>query len=641
MRLVVPIEQRFDRTPDGAVWTPAQFRYEFWAPYLDVFETVRVVARRRDVATVPPDWHRASGEGVEIWPVPYFIGPWQYLRRVLSVRSAAQKAVGTNDAVLLRDDSQMAAAIEVVLRHRSQPYAMEVGTDPHDEFAPGVIPHPLRHVFRWLFTRRLRRQCFSAIGVAYVTEQALQRKYPCGGYSTSYSSIQLTDADFADAPHVRSDDNSPFTIVTVGSLDQPYKGVDVLLEALGICTGNGIEARVVVIGDGKYRAALETQATRLAVSNRVCFHGHIARREAIRKALDAADLFVLASRTEGLPRAMVEAMARGLPCIGTNVGGIPELLSAEALVPPNDPSTLATSIQRAAADPEWLNRNAAGNLETAKRYRREILAPRRTSFYQSLKCATQRWQRQQVATATVLDVVSQETGWNRERLATYARGLFDTVWLDNRSVLDIGSGRGEFSFYARSRGARQVVSLEPEFAGSEQSVTSCFSSLSSRLPLEQVDLVPITLQDFDAQGERFDVVLLHHVVNHLDEAACMVLRHSPRAVAAYHRIFQRLADVTASGGALLIVDASRYNIFGLLRMANPFAPDIEWHKHQKPELWAKLLRDAGFRNPRIRWLVPNRLHWARWILGNRVCAFFLSSHFLLVMERDPEDSLHE
>ena len=60
----------------------------------------------------------------------------------------------------------------------------------------------------------------------------------------------------------------------------------------------------------------------------------------VTEQLDAADVFVLPSRQEGLPRAMIEAMARSLPCVGSDVGGISELIP-DWVVPPNDPQALA------------------------------------------------------------------------------------------------------------------------------------------------------------------------------------------------------------------------------------------------------------------------------------------------------------
>ncbi len=117
-----------------------------------------------------------------------------------------------------------------------------------------------------------------------------------------------------------------------------------LLDAVAVCVGEGLDLDLVFLGDGKYRSALEARAAAHGLADRVCFRGQLATRQAVRDALDQADVFVLPSYQEGLPRAMIEAMARALPCIGSTTGGIPELLPSEYLVAPGDVGALALKI---------------------------------------------------------------------------------------------------------------------------------------------------------------------------------------------------------------------------------------------------------------------------------------------------------
>jgi glycosyltransferase involved in cell wall biosynthesis len=109
----------------------------------------------------------------------------------------------------------------------------------------------------------------------------------------------------------------------------------------------------------------------------------------VRAELDAADLFALPSRQEGLPRAMVEAMARGLPCLGSTVGGIPELLPAEDMVPPGDARALARKIREMVTAPGRMALMSARNLEKARGYREEALAGRRQAFYRHVREMTE------------------------------------------------------------------------------------------------------------------------------------------------------------------------------------------------------------------------------------------------------------
>lgn len=393
MNVVVALEHRFDSTPDGTVWTSAQFAYGFWTRYLEVFEHVRVVARVREVSSAPPDWKRADGEGVSFAAVPYYIGPWQYLLRVQEVQRAARKAVGVRDAVILRVSSQIAACIEPLLIRTGHPYGVEVVCDPYDVFAPGSIKHPLRPFFRWLSPRELKRQCTGACAAAYVTEEVLQRRYPPApeAFSTHYSSVELPVTAFVTAPYLPHSGRGLLTLINIGSMAQMYKAQDVLIDAIAACVREKANFKLILVGDGKHRAELETQAAKLGLKERIQFLGQLSAGDDVLEQLDRADLFVLPSHQEGLPRAMIEAMARGLPCIGSTVGGIPELLPSEDMVPPGDVAALANKICEVVTDPERMARMSVLNLEKAKNYKEEVLRKRRNNFYHQVRENTQAW----------------------------------------------------------------------------------------------------------------------------------------------------------------------------------------------------------------------------------------------------------
>jgi len=393
VRVLVSLEHRFDRTPDGQVWTQTMFAYSFWTRYLDVFDRVRVLARVRDVPIVPEGWSRATGVHVSFVPIPYYLGPWQYLRRARAVRRSARQAVRPHEAVILRLPSTIAAPLVPPLRRAGHPFGVEVLGDPYDVFAPGSVDHPLRPFLRWWFPRSMRRQCSDARVAAYVTERTLQGRYPVapGALSLSCSDVELPDLAFVAAPRPVHRDRRTWTVVTVGSLAQMYKAPDVLIDAVTVLVRDGLDMRLVLVGDGKFRPELEARARARGLGERVTFRGQLTAGAAVRAQLDQSDIFVLPSRTEGLPRAMIEAMARGLPCIGSRVGGIPELLPAEDLAPVGDVTALAHAIRAVVTDPQRMARMSARNLERARMYHDEALHARRLTFYRAVRDYTGEW----------------------------------------------------------------------------------------------------------------------------------------------------------------------------------------------------------------------------------------------------------
>jgi glycosyltransferase involved in cell wall biosynthesis len=393
MNLVVALDKRHESTPDGKVWTQGTLAYPFWRRYLDVFDHVRVVARVRRVATPTPGWVEADGPGVSFAPVTFYLGPWQYLRRRRRIRADVQEVVGPSDAVILRVSSTIAACLEPQLRRSGRPYGVEVVCDPYDVFAPGAVVHPLRPFFRWWSPRQLRRQCAQACGALYVTDQALQRRYPCPTYATGVSDVELPQS--AVVSKARSVDRQvrATKLIMVGTLEQLYKAPDILIDSLAICTQDRLDLVLTMVGDGKERPGLEARARALGLGSRVHFLGQLPGGEAVRSELDRADLFVLPSRQEGLPRAMIEAMARALPCISSTVGGIPELLPPEDMVPPGNAEALAAKIREVVGDPARMAHMSARNLQKAGEYREEVLRGRRIAYYQYLRDRTEEWLR--------------------------------------------------------------------------------------------------------------------------------------------------------------------------------------------------------------------------------------------------------
>jgi glycosyltransferase involved in cell wall biosynthesis len=142
-----------------------------------------------------------------------------------------------------------------------------------------------------------------------------------------------------------------FMLLYAGRL-QPIKDIGTLLRAAArFRCADSASLRVVVAGDGPERAQLERHAGELGLRDTVTFLG---ARSDVTALLAAADAFVMTSLSEGLPMALLEAMASGVPCIATAVGGIPELFSGDAglLASTGDDAAIAASISRVIGDPE-------------------------------------------------------------------------------------------------------------------------------------------------------------------------------------------------------------------------------------------------------------------------------------------------
>ncbi len=396
MHVIVPLEGRFvlkDGQPASRYITYEQFWKEYG--YLDVFESVTILARffpEEDAEAKP-----ATGPGVRLVPVPGYMGPEQYLRKRGEVKRAIREACVPDAAYILRVPGVIGTHVWKELRRRGQPFAVEVVGDPYDVLAPGSLKHPLRPLLRWWIPRELRRQCHEAMAALYVTKEALQRRYPCPKYSVGVSDVYIPPEAFVNEPRPLKPAGGPRTLIMVGHMNQLYKAPHVLVDALAICLKQGLDLRVKFVGEGVLMPFLKERAAAAGVTDRVEFTGGLPTGAPIRAALDQADVFVLPSFQEGLPRAVVEAMARALPCIGSTVGGFPELLTAEDLVEAGDTAGLAAKISQVIVDPERMHRMSARNLKRALEYRPDVLRTRRLEFFRHVRAESEKWQRTQTA----------------------------------------------------------------------------------------------------------------------------------------------------------------------------------------------------------------------------------------------------
>jgi glycosyltransferase involved in cell wall biosynthesis len=216
------------------------------------------------------------------------------------------------------------------------------------------------------------------LGTTVVPSEALRRFLLAHGFPKARTVLIPNGEELRRAqPEERHD---PFRVASASILNH-RKGVDVLLEA---CARVDVPLSLDVYGDGILRSELEAHAARIGID--ATFHGRVAD---IPERLREADLFVLATRGDNLPVAVLEAMSLALPVVTTRTGGLPELvLDGETglLVEPEDANGLATAIGRVARDEELrlrFGRAAAGHLQ--QRFDPDVTAREMVALYRRLR----------------------------------------------------------------------------------------------------------------------------------------------------------------------------------------------------------------------------------------------------------------
>lgn len=268
----------------------------------------------------------------------------------------------------------------------NKPCVVEVVACPWDAFwNHSLIGKGLAPIMYYATKKRVSE----ASHIVYVTNEFLQKRYPSNGKQVSCSNVSLNKwDDEVYKKRLRNasglDKNDKFIIGTIGAVNVKYKGQQYIIEALGKLKSKGIlnfEYQLVGGGDQSY---LKSLTKKYGVEEQVVFLGALPNSDVF-DWLDSIDIYAQPSKTEGLPRALIEAMSRGLPSIGAKTGGIPELLEDDYLFSISKRSIDEIISILLSFDEETLSQQCIRNFDTAKKYKKEIIEKRRQAFFYEFK----------------------------------------------------------------------------------------------------------------------------------------------------------------------------------------------------------------------------------------------------------------
>lgn len=388
MKLLVVTDHRFLSAADGSIHDTYCFDRTFFDDYRRVFSEVRVAARVRD-EPIPERASRSDGDGVSFVRLDDVQGGRWAASLPRRYRQALPAAVTWADAVCVRIPAIAGSHAAHWANKAGKPLMFELIGDPlsavqgpEHGLATRSFGLLLAAATRWI-TRR------ATVG-SYVSRHHLQRRYPVrpGIPTESISSIRLSADDIRPARRW-SRAPAPLRLVLTASL-VPVKAHCMLLDAVAHACRLGVDTTLALCGDGPLRAPLQRQAQSLGIEQRVTFHGHVVSRSRLHRILDESDLFVMTSVSEGMPRAMLEAMARGLPCIGTRAGGIGELLDHSMSVRVGDSRGLGALIHELSRAPHRLSAMAEYSHAVVQEYVDAVLSARRQRLLHALHDAARR-----------------------------------------------------------------------------------------------------------------------------------------------------------------------------------------------------------------------------------------------------------
>ncbi len=394
MNVLIVADGHYYKTPDGKVYADSVYDYVFYKRYLQAFDHVYAAVRITELQEAPRGKKLSSGEGVTFLPLPAYRGPIEYIKKYFSILKCVKNYCKEFDCAIFRLPAATANIFSRIYAKTKKPFAIEIVVDPWENFSPRASGNKLMlWIVRRNWTNIVKTMCAKADGASYVTKSYLQKRYPpkavlkpsSGAFTAAYSSVELSDDTFASA-RVWTDNQKKFCIAHVSNAFTGYeKGHLTLMKAVKIVRDQGYDVSVRFVGDGPLKEEFEQHANELGIADFVEFTGRLANGDEVRKVIRSSDLFVLPTLAEGLPRALLEAMAEGMPCLSSPTCGVPEVLDKDFLFDFEDEAGFAQGIISFISSPERMSLESQRNVETAKQFASSLLNERRKSFYCSLR----------------------------------------------------------------------------------------------------------------------------------------------------------------------------------------------------------------------------------------------------------------
>ena len=391
MRVLFVHDHMFKKI-NGSFYSAGGLPSSVWIRYLKVFDSLTVAGRDGGpLLNLEKGYTISSTDRVSFRLLPNVSNFRSLLFGNLSAKKVCKELVARHDGVIVRLPSRLGQLFVGEAIQQGKPYAVEVvgcawdalwnyGTWKGRAFAPFA-------------TYSLKNTVAKAPFALYVTEQFLQKRYPCKKGKTTFCS----NVEIPAVPDVILDkrlkkireQNEKLVFGLIGNYSSRYKGIDVAIRALAMADAQLPNWEFQVLGSGNSRFYSQL-AQELGIADKVNFVGSLPSGQPVYDWLDNVDIYLQPSFQEGLPRALVEAMSRGCPALASSIAGIPELLHPAQMVVAGDDKTFSQKLVSLSADKTQLLQIARQNFVKAKNYYKPVLDDRRTAFWLLFKnyCAS-------------------------------------------------------------------------------------------------------------------------------------------------------------------------------------------------------------------------------------------------------------
>lgn len=347
-------------------------RYSYFGKYVSFLMRLRKLPSYESIK-----YSRLNSLNFSVIEIPNFKSIRYYLLNKAKAKRIINAAVIEHDIIIIRMPSAAGTIAYHLARKYNKPVLIEMVACVFDalwnyDWRGKIQAHYKMYSYK--------RMMVDAKHTIYVTNKFLQKRYPTKGKSIGCSDVELVQADDSILENRLKrilKKNGPIVLGTTAALDVPYKGQSDVIKAIGKLKKEGIIFIYKLVGQGD-QSNLKLAAERNNVRDQVEIIGSLPHSDVF-NFLEEIDVYIQPSKQEGLPRAVVEAMSRACPALGSNIAGIPELIDKECLFDAGKIDQIIEKLKM--INNYWMQKQAGKNFEKAKEYQKEELKSRREAFY--------------------------------------------------------------------------------------------------------------------------------------------------------------------------------------------------------------------------------------------------------------------
>lgn len=357
--------------------------YDFFkSRYLSIFDSMIVSTRVKSKENVKGNisgYKIVNGDNVKVIPIKDYNNIPDSIFKYNSIKKELKKVIDSVDKVIIRMPSVLGIIASNICQKEKKDYLIEMVACPWDGYTNhtnsiGKIIAPIMYLSTKICVKE-------ATNVLYVTDEFLQRRYPTKGRQCACSDVVLnkqTDDDLKSRINKINETNiKKLKLCTVANVGMKYKGHEYVFKAIADMKKCGINHKYYLIGNGD-NTRLKAIAKKLNIQENIIFMGSLSH-DKVFEEIKKMDLYIQPSLQEGLPRALIEAMSVGIPAIGSNVGGIPELLENSMIFKRKKVRDLKKILSTLSLD--HLKKCAVYNFNKSSQFTSKILNEKRILFY--------------------------------------------------------------------------------------------------------------------------------------------------------------------------------------------------------------------------------------------------------------------